>query len=350
MKQCKIIVEDEVNCKIKNLDLTTRKKLSNKFSFEIPGAKYMPAVKLGRWNGKECFFSVGGSTFINLLPEILPILVEEGYDIDLEDTRDYQRSFNFDAISETSFDNRKWPSGHPLEGQPILLRDYQVEAINTFLSDLQSLQELATGFGKTISTAAMSATVEKYGRSIIIVPNKSLVTQTEADYLNMGLDVGVFFGDRKEYCKTHTICTWQSLNVLMKNSEGVYGPDSFRILKNPDDVSIYDFIEGVVCVIVDECFDGNAKVLTPDGYIPIKDIKEGDVVINYSPTSEEFKEDVVVKKHINLTNAMSEKMYELEFDNGVKIQVTGNHKFFTTDGWIRADQLTEEHEIIHKYI
>jgi len=105
-----------------------------------------------------------------------------------------------------------------------------------------------------------------------------------------------------------------------------------------------------VCVIVDECFDGNAKVLTPDGYIPIKDIKEGDVVINYSPTSEEFKEDVVVKKHINLTNAMSEKMYELEFDNGVKIQVTGNHKFFTTDGWIRADQLTEEHEIIHKYI
>ena len=93
------------------------------------------------------------------------------------------------------------PEGHPVAGQPIVLRDYQVETINNFLNNTQSLQEIATGAGKTLMTAALSKSVEQYGRSIVIVPNKSLVTQTEEDYINMGLDVGVFFGDRKEFGK-----------------------------------------------------------------------------------------------------------------------------------------------------
>jgi intein/homing endonuclease len=43
---------------------------------------------------------------------------------------------------------------------------------------------------------------------------------------------------------------------------------------------------------------------------------------------------------------MTEKMYELEFDNGSKIKVTGNHKFLTNLGWCRADELTDMHEIV----
>ena len=35
--------------------------------------------------------------------------------------------------------------------------------------------------------------------------NKSLVTQTEDDYINCGLDVGVYFGDRKELGKTYNL-------------------------------------------------------------------------------------------------------------------------------------------------
>ena len=74
-----------------------------------------------------------------------------------------------------------------------MLRDYQVKIVNEFLANPQCLQEVATGAGKTIMTAALSHSVEQYGRSIVIVPNKSLVTQTEKDYINMKLDVGVFF-------------------------------------------------------------------------------------------------------------------------------------------------------------
>jgi len=151
MKYCTIQLLDEVNCKIIDLELTTRKKLSSKFSYEIPGARYQPAVRLGRWNGKECFFTIGGNTFINLLPEIVPILDSEGYDIQLDDRRVNRRTFNFDPLSETSFDNITWPDGHPIAGQPILLKEHQVEAINKFLGDTQCLQELATGFGKCVS-------------------------------------------------------------------------------------------------------------------------------------------------------------------------------------------------------
>jgi len=189
----------------------------------------------------------------------------------------------------------------------------------------------------TIMTAALSDAVSKYGRSIVIVPNKSLVTQTEKDYINIGLDVGVYFGDRKEYGRSHTICTWQSLNNLMKNT------------KNGEaEITIHEFIQDVVCVIVDECFAADSKVLTPTGYVAIQDVQAGDKVINYSESTKEFKVDTVVKQHKNLTNSASEKMYELKFDNGVKIQVTGNHKFLTTTGWVRADALTEQHEIINK--
>ena len=102
----------------------------------------------------------------------------------------------------------------------------------------------------TIMTAALSKSVEKYGRSIVIVPNKSLVTQTEEDYVNLGLDVGVYFGDRKEYNKTHTICTWQSLNNLLKNTKA-----------GEADIPIRDFIEGVICVMVDECHMARADAL-----------------------------------------------------------------------------------------
>jgi superfamily II DNA or RNA helicase len=118
------------------------------------------------------------------------------------------------------------------------------------LSNPQCIQEVATGAGKTIMTAALSWHAQAYGRTIVIVPNKSLVTQTEKDYRNVGLDVGVYFGDRKELGHTHTICTWQSLNVLLKNTKSGAGA-----------VTIQDFIEDVVCVIVDEVHMAKADAL-----------------------------------------------------------------------------------------
>ena len=250
MKQATIVIRDEVNIKIEGLDLDVRKKLVNTFKYEIPGARYQPAVRLGRWDGKVAYFQLGGSSYINLLPEILPILEQYNYDVKLDDQRDYQTLFEFKQIQEDSFAHKAWPKGHPAAGQPVMLRDYQVKIVNDYLSNPQCIQEVATGAGKTLMTAAMSFSVEQYGRSIVIVPNKDLVRQTEADYINLGLDVGVYFGDRKEWGRTHTICTWQSLNVLLKNTQAGVG-----------DVTIQEFIEDVVCVIVDEVHMAKADAL-----------------------------------------------------------------------------------------
>ena len=251
MKPAVLHVKDEVNVKIEGLDLDTRRKLSNMFKYEVPYARYLPAVKLGRWDGKKAFFQLGGSTYINLLPDILPVLQSQGYDVSLNDMREYTSEYTLEPVQEDSFAHVKWPTGHPAEGEPILLRDYQVETINAFLSNPQSLQEVATGAGKTLMTAVLSQRCEAHGRTIVIVPNKSLVTQTEEDYRNMGLDVGVYYGDRKEFGCTHTICTWQSMNILLKNTKN-----------HVADITIGDFLEDVVCIMVDEVHMAKADALT----------------------------------------------------------------------------------------
>jgi superfamily II DNA or RNA helicase len=250
MKQATIQIRDEVNIKIEGLELDARRALVNAFKYDVPGARYLPAVRLGRWDGKVSYFQLGGSTYVNLLPDIIPILEKFNYDIELDDQRTYSTTFDFQQCQEDSFSHKVWPKTHPMAGQPVILRDYQVEIINNFLGNPQCIQEVATGAGKTLMTAALSLSVEPYGRSIVIVPNKSLVTQTEADYVNLGLDVGVYFGDRKETGRTHTICTWQSLNVLMKNTKNGVA-----------DFTIQDFIEDVVCVIVDEVHMAKADAL-----------------------------------------------------------------------------------------
>jgi hypothetical protein len=215
------------------------------------------------------------------------------------------------------------------------LRDYQVEIINNFIDNPQALQEVATGAGKTIITATLSKITEPYGRSLVVVPNKSLVSQTEEDYINCGLDVGVYFGDRKELGATHTICTWQSLNILDKKHK-----DGSGVL------SLAEFLEGVSTIIIDECLDGDTLVTTPTGKVAIKHLEVNDVIINLCEETNTYKEDVIVKVHKNLSNSDSENMLELEFDNGSAIKVTANHKFLTNKGWVRADQLTDDLDII----
>jgi len=238
-----------------------------------------------------------------------------------------------------------------MAGQPIMLRDYQVEIVNNFLENPQSLQEVATGAGKTLMTAALSKSVEHLGRSLVIVPNKSLVVQTEADYINLGLDVGVYFGDRKDYGKQHTICTWQSLNNLFKNTAdaGEENLDEF-------------FFEDVVCVIVDEVHMAKADVLKSmltgvfanvpirwglTGTIPKEKLNQVSLLVSLGPVigklaaSELQERGVLAQCHVNIvqlkdkvefTNYQSELKHLLEEPNRLdtiaglieKVNETGN--------------------------
>jgi len=242
-------IKDEVNVRFVGLDVKTRRKISEETKYFLPYAYHMPAYKLGRWDGCIRFCDIGGRTFINLLDRLLPIVTKEGYNVDVVDHRQSWK-FEFEHVEATSYDNVSWPPKHDSAGLPIILRDYQVEVINKFLDNPQCLQQVATGAGKTLITAVLSEKCEKYGRTIVIVPNKDLVVQTEKDYKNLGLDVGVLFGDRKQYDKTHTICTWQSLAVLEKKTKA-----------GKAEVELEAFIDNVVCIMVDEVHKAKADVL-----------------------------------------------------------------------------------------
>jgi len=351
MSEAKIIIKDEVNVKIEGLELSDRRALMKKFEYEKPGARYLPSVRLGRWNGKISYFSLAGSTYLNLLEDVITYLYDKNYDIELVDNRQNHGKLDFDLIREDSFADKVWPDKHPMAGQPIMLRDYQVEIVNNFLKNPQCLQEVATGAGKTLMTAALSKSVEHLGRSLVIVPNKSLVVQTEADYINLGLDVGVYFGDRKDYGKTHTICTWQSLNNLFKNTAdaGEENIDEF-------------FFEDVVCVMVDEVHMAKADVLKTmltgvfsnipirwglTGTIPKAEMDRVSLLVSLGPVigklsaSELQDRGVLAQCHVNIvqlkdnvefTNYQSELKHLLEDDNRLdtiaglieKVNETGN--------------------------
>ena len=353
MRTATITIRDEVNIKIEGLELDARRSLVNAFKYDVPYARYLPAVRLGRWDGKVSYFQLGGSTYVNLLPEIIPILEKFNYDIDLDDQRDYSTTFEFAQVTEDSYKHIAWPTGHPAAGEPMKLRDYQVEIINNFLVNPQCLQEVATGAGKTVMTAALSDAVTAYGRSIVIVPNKSLVTQTEKDYINMGLDVGVYFGDRKEWGRQHTICTWQSLNVLLKNTKNG---------TTEDECTIGEFIEGVVCVIVDEVHMAKADALKTlltgvmsripirwglTGTIPKEKFESVALLVSLGPVisklsaSELQSQGVLAQCHVNIvqledhaefSNYQSELKYLLEEPDRLKtiadlvrqVNATGN--------------------------
>ena len=322
MATCKLVIVDEVNVKMDGLDVVTRRKLVEALEYFIPAARYSPAYKLGRWNGMASFCDIGGRTYLNLLDKLLPIVQQQGFDIEIEDNRE-SHEFQFEPVKEDSYAHIKWPEGHPLAGEPIMVREHQLDVINSYLENIAGINLAPTGAGKTIITAILSHKVEPYGRSIVIVPTKDLVTQTEEDYINMGLDVGVFFGDRKEYKKTHTICTWQSLESLSKRS------------KEEDlEIDIVDFFEGVICVIVDEVHKAKADVLRKllstylanapirwglTGTMPEEDHEKTGVLATIGPmlgsikTKELQEKGILAKLHVNVWQLKD--LGEEAFDN-----------------------------------
>lgn len=250
MKKATIVLRDEVNCRIEGLSLFDRQHFARKYAKTVPYAYNMDIVKLGRWDGKIYFFSQAGSTYNNLLEEIVPQLISRDYEIEIDDQRAGYSFPDFPDIEEDTFKYITWPKGHPNEAEPVMLRDYQVNAVNQFLKNPQCIQELSTSSGKTIITATLSKMIEPYGRTLVIVPNKSLVVQTLQDYENIGLDVGVYYGDRKDLDKTHTICTWQSLESIERQTRSGKRSEGLEL-----------FADGVVAVIVDECHGADAAVL-----------------------------------------------------------------------------------------
>jgi hypothetical protein len=149
MNKCKLIVRDAVNVRFEGLDVAVRRKISDALKFKVPEARHMPLYKLGRWDGTVSFCSIGGATYLNLLDRILPILGDAKVEIEIDDQRPLY-DFRLARVHADHFADRVWPPGHPLAGRQIELRDYQVNAINQFIDNLQGIAVIATAAGKCL--------------------------------------------------------------------------------------------------------------------------------------------------------------------------------------------------------
>jgi superfamily II DNA or RNA helicase len=92
--------------------------------------------------------------------------------------------------------------------------------------------------------------VESFGRTVTIVPSQNLVKQTLEDYENLGLDVGVYYGGKKDLDKTHTIYTWQSMSSVIRQRRA-----------EKLDYGLEELLQGVVAVVVDEAHGAAANDL-----------------------------------------------------------------------------------------
>ena len=88
---------------------------------------------MGRWDGKVSFCSIGGQTYVNLLPKLLEIIIDDGYEIEIEDRRP-QINLKFDRIDAGFFSDKLW-SGGQFKDTPVILRDHQVNVINALLEN-----------------------------------------------------------------------------------------------------------------------------------------------------------------------------------------------------------------------
>lgn len=159
MQKCKIVISNEVWCSITGLKPVMIEFLWNKFGVYVDGYRHMPAFVLGRWDGKIRFFERTGKTYVRLLELIIPLL-ENDYDIDLEDKRKYYESPKLDAkitkrdssgigIEATGLDimgDFEYAPGKKFE-----LRPYQLDSILCAIEEGSGFILAGTGAGKCIS-------------------------------------------------------------------------------------------------------------------------------------------------------------------------------------------------------
>jgi hypothetical protein len=318
-KKCTVTIEDEVKCRIGGLHPSDLGVLWEKFGIYVEGYRYMPQFQLRRWDGKTHYFDKEGRTYTKLLDEILPYLIAWDYDIDIDDRRLPAAQIT-DTIDADFFKL----------GAEFQFRDYQLNVVNQLLAAGSGFGICATGSGKTSMCAAICYMLAKHGyQTVVIVPGQDLVAQTVTEFHDRlrnvadGITIGSYSGSEKQIDNNIVVATWQSLQNA------------------PHYMTYFQ------AFIVDECFAAGSQVLTPDGYMPIETLTAGSKVISYDELVGEFVIDQVIKLYKSLSKSKTEKMYRLLFDDETVIEVTGNHKFLTARGYVRADELGPDDEIVN---
>ncbi len=186
------------------------RELVDFFTFEVPGARFMPTYKSRVWDGKiRLYNQMSGEIYFGLVPYVEEFAKRNDISIEYgEGVKD--EGEHRDAVLG-GFVRRVSPKS---KGKSLQIRDYQMAAFVHAVRNNRSLSLSPTASGKSLIIYLLSRWYES-NRVLILVPTTSLVEQMYSDFLDYGYVESkmqkIYQGHSREITKEVTISTWQSL-------------------------------------------------------------------------------------------------------------------------------------------
>ena len=196
------------------------RELSDAFTFEVPGAKFMPSYRKKYWDGKIRLIKAGtNKVYSGLVHSIEEWATDHGYS--------FGTDLDFKTEPKPLSFNKWYASGNRIEP-----REYQAKAIYSAQKYKRAIFLSPTASGKSliIYTIARNLLSKIDGKVLILVPTTSLVEQLYSDfqdYANGDWDVPsnctrIYSGMPRED-KRIVISTWQSLYDLPAKAFDPFG-------------------------------------------------------------------------------------------------------------------------------
>ncbi|MDP6249827.1 MAG: DEAD/DEAH box helicase family protein [Candidatus Pacebacteria bacterium] len=210
--------KNEVYLILKDLEPSTSQELSSFFTFEVPGAKFMPMYRNRMWDGKIRLFSPGsGEIYVGLLPYIkkfcdrnnVDYIIGEGVEDDRDVVREVVKGF-VKSLKPKS------------KGKSLKIRDYQIDAVHHAIARNRALLVSPTASGKSLIIYALVRYYHMMGlKTLILVPTTSLVEQMYTDFEDYGWSSGtycqkIYQGHDRKVTRDVVISTWQSIYKMPK--------------------------------------------------------------------------------------------------------------------------------------
>ena len=193
-------------------------ELTDLFTFDVPGAKFMPQYRSKYWDGKIRLFSPAtGEVYVGLVDKIVNWARKSEYSLEFEDNKHYGTPFEENAI--ISREGVKEYMTRISKHKP---RNYQVDAVYDALKYNRKLLVSPTASGKSLMIyAVVRYFVESKKKVLLVVPTTSLVEQMFKDFEDYGWNADdychrIYSGKEKTNEFPVTITTWQSIYKLKR--------------------------------------------------------------------------------------------------------------------------------------
>jgi len=173
----KLIVQDSTRIEYHQLNLWLTR--------HVKGYRFMPAFKMGVWNGQQSYFD-NGKVSLGLWRECLKSCKEIGVTFNIENKDEFplNRDVTLESVKEFCddfFKDHKMRDRNTGEWVPFKPYDYQIETAYKILKNRYCMAEVATSGGKSLVISIIMFYTLKHinpeAKFLIIVPSITLVTQ-----------------------------------------------------------------------------------------------------------------------------------------------------------------------------